>query len=100
VIFLLAAIARDLLGNASLPWVLALSGLADVHAASASAAQLAAAGLVDEHLALFSICAALATNSMMKCIVAVTQGGRAYALRVLPGIAAMVLAFLAVVFLF
>ena len=99
VIFLLAAIARDQLGNASLPWVLALSGLADVHAASASAAQLAAAGLVDEHLALFSICAALATNSMMKCVVAVTQGGKAYALRVLPGIAAMVLAFLAVVFL-
>lgn len=99
VIFLLAAIARDQLGNASLPWVLALSGLADVHAASASAAQLAAAGLVDDRLALLSICAALATNSTMKCVVAVTQGGKAYALRVLPGITAMVLAFLGVVFM-
>ena len=98
VIFLLAAIAREQLGNASLPWVLALSGLADVHAASASAAQLAAAGLVDDRLALLSICAALVTNSMMKCAVAVIQGGKAYALRVLPGIAAMVLAFLGVVF--
>ena len=99
VIFLLAAIARDQLGNASLPWVLALSGLADVHAASASAAQLATAGLVDDRLALLSVCAALTTNSMMKCAVAVIQGGKAYALRVLPGIAAMVLAFLGTVFL-
>ncbi len=94
----MAAIARDRLGDASLPWVLALSGLADVHAASALAAQLAAAGLVDDRLALLSISAALATNSMMKCVVAVTQGGKAYALRVLPGITAMVLAFLGVVF--
>ena len=97
VVFLVAAIARDWLGNASLPWVLALSGLADVHAAAASAAQLSGAGLVGPRLALFAICAALATNSAMKCLMAVTQGGRAYAVRVLPGVIGMVLAFLGVV---
>jgi uncharacterized membrane protein (DUF4010 family) len=97
VVFLLAAIARERFGEASLPWVLALSGLADVHAAAASGAQLAAAGLVGEKATLLAICAALATNSAMKCAMAMLQGGRAYALRVVPGVVGMVLAFLGAV---
>ena len=96
VVFLIAAIARDQLGNASLPWVLALSGFADVHASAASAAQLAGAGLVEPRLALLATCAALATNSAMKCLLAITQGGRAFAWRVVPGVLGMVLAFLVV----
>ncbi|WP_119718208.1 MgtC/SapB family protein [Cognatilysobacter tabacisoli] len=94
---LLAAVAQQLLGDRSLPWVLAATGLADVHAATASAAQLVAAGRVEQELALLAITAALATNSLMKCVMAALRGGRAYAWRVLPGIVAMVLAFALVV---
>lgn len=93
VIVLLAAIARHWLGAGSLPWVLAASGLADVHAAAASAAQLVATGQVDADQALLALLAALTTNSLMKCVVAALKGGRHYAARVIPGIVLMVVAF-------
>lgn len=96
-VMLLAAIAQRMLGDDSLPWVLAASGLADVHAATASAAQLVAGGRVDQELALLAMTAALATNSLMKCVMAVLRGGRAYAWRVVPGIVAMVVVFALVV---
>lgn len=94
-IVLLAAIARHWLGAGSLPWVLAASGLADVHAAAASAAQLVTTGQVDADQALVAVLAALATNSLMKCVVAGLRGGRHYAMRVIPGIVLMVVAFAA-----
>lgn len=93
VIVLLAAIARHWFGAGSLPWVLAASGLVDVHAASASAAQLVANGQVEADQALLALLAALSTNSAMKCVVAVFNGGRHYAWRVVPGIVLMVVAF-------
>lgn len=92
-IILLAAIARHWLGVRSLPWVLGASGLADVHAAGASAAQLVATGQVGAEHALLALLAALASNSSMKCVVAAIKGGRHYALRVVPGIVLMVVAF-------
>ena len=98
-ILLLAAIARHWLGAGSLPWILAASGLADVHAAAASAAQLVTTGQVDQDRALVAVLAALATNSLMKCVVAVLRGGRHYAMRVVPGIVLMVVAFAATIWL-
>jgi uncharacterized membrane protein (DUF4010 family) len=93
VVMLLAAIARNWLGDASLPWVLAASGIVDVHAAAASAAQLVAAGHVDSERASAGVLAALVSNSLLKCAVALARGGTAYALRLVPGVAAMVIAF-------
>lgn len=92
-VMLLAAIARSQLGEASLAWVLAASGLADVHAAAASAAQLVASGDVQIRTGLVAVLAALASNSLMKCVVASLKGGRTYALMVLPGVVLMVAAF-------
>ena len=92
-IMLLAAIARHWLGEASLPWVLAASGLVDVHSSAASAAQLAASGHVQPHTAMLAIFAALASNSLAKCVASVFGGGMRYALEVVPGIVLMVLAF-------
>ena len=92
-IMLLAAIARHWLGEASLPWVLAASGLVDVHSSAASAAQLAASGHVQPHTAMLAIFAALASNSLAKCVASVLGGGIRYALEVVPGIVLMVLAF-------
>ncbi len=92
-ILLLAAIARRWLGESSLPWVLAAAGLADVHAAAASAAQLVTTGQVDANRALVAVLAALASNSLVKCVVAAIKGGKHYAMRMIPGIVLMVVAF-------
>lgn len=92
-IMLLAGIARHWLGEGSLPWVLAVSGFADVHAAAASAAQLVASGHVQANTALVAILAALSTNSLMKCLVAMLKGGMPYARKLVPGIVLMVAAF-------
>ena len=92
-IMLLSAIARQWLGEGSLPWVLAASGFADVHAAAASAAQLVASSKVSAAFALTGVGAALATNSLMKCLLAVVKGSPAYAGRVVPGVVLMVGAF-------
>lgn len=89
---LAASVARHNLGESSLPWVLAASGLIDVHAAAASAAQLVASGHVRTELALWAILAALASNSLVKCLVAL-RGGGIYARRTIPGFVLMVLAF-------
>lgn len=92
-IMLFAAIARHWLGESSLPWVLAASGLADVHAAAASAAQMVSSQEVDVDGALVAVAAALATNSSMKCLMAALKGGAAYAWRLIPGVVLMVIAF-------
>jgi uncharacterized membrane protein (DUF4010 family) len=95
VVLLFAAIMRDWLGNSSLPWILGLSGFADVHAAAASAAQLVATGQVKPAVALTSILAALTANSLGKCLFAAFRGGWPYARRVVPGIVLMMIAFAA-----
>jgi len=92
-VMLVAAIIRSQLGETSLPWVLAASGLADAHAAAASAAQSLASEQVQAHTAMLGVLAALASNSLGKCLVALVKGGMRYALMVLPGIVLMVAAF-------
>ena len=87
------------LGDAGLEWSLALSGLADVHAAAASAAQLVAIGRFEPHAVVPAMALALAANSLTKIVLAFATGGRAYALRLLPGILGMVVAFALVAWL-
>lgn len=89
----LAAMAREWLGPGSTPGIMALSGLIDVHAAAASAAQLDAVGRIDRQDALLGILAALAANSALKCAVAWIKGTPPYAWRIVPGTIAVVLAF-------
>lgn len=98
-LLLVAGLARHWLGEGSLTWVSAAAGIADVHAATASVAQLAGAGEATAPAALRAIAAALAANSLLKCVLAITRGGRAYALRLVAGIAAMVIAFVGAVML-
>ena len=59
-----------------------------------SAAQLVVAGRVTPQAALTGIALAFATNSAIKLGVAWATGGRAYALRLLPGVLAMLVAFM------
>ncbi len=99
-VMLLSAAMLAWLGDAALEWTLAASGLADVHAAVASAAQLVAVGRIGIETAVPGIALAFAANSAMKLVMAFLTGGRAYALRLLPGIVAMVAAFAAVAWLY
>lgn len=92
-IMLGAAIAQAYLGAASLPWVLTASGLADVHAAAASAAQSMTRLPGDAALAQAGLIGAFVANSTVKCLVAAIKGGRRFALRLIPGIVAMTTAF-------
>jgi len=96
---LLSAAMVTWLGDAGLEWSLALSGLADVHAAAASAAQLVAIGRFEPHAVVPAMALALAANSLTKVVLAFATGGRAYALRLLPGIVGMVVAFALVAWL-
>ncbi|MET0331628.1 MAG: DUF4010 domain-containing protein [Dyella sp.] len=89
----LSAIIRAQLGAGSFPWVMALSGLADVHAAAASAAQAQNSAQIALAPAAQGVLIALLSNSTLKCVLAALKGGRAYALRVTPGVLAMVAGF-------
>lgn len=91
----ISAAAHARWGHAALEWTMAFSGLADVHAAAATAAQLVAVGRVEADAVGVAVLLAFATNSLMKVVLAFVTGGRGYALRVLPGVAAMVAAFTA-----
>lgn len=90
---LLSAALHARLGDAGLFWALASTGLADVHAAAASAAQLVAVGQVAVAGAHWPLLAAFAVNSSMKLLVAWLRGGAGFVLRILPGTVGMVLAF-------
>lgn len=93
-ISLAVAIARQLFGDASLAWTLGMSGLADVHAAAAAAAQMVTQGTIETQAGAIAVLAALAANSLVKCLLA-ARGGSAFAWRVIPGVALMVAVFAA-----
>jgi len=92
-VMLLSAAMLAWLGDAALAWTLAASGIADVHAATASAAQLVAVERIGLETAVPGIALAFAGNSAMKLVMAFLSGGRAYALRLMPGVVGMVVAF-------
>lgn len=81
-VMLVIAIIRTKLGTASLPWMMVLSGLADVHAAAASVAQALAMGQVDMHRAVLSLVIAVVVNGIWKCAVAFVKGQWPYGTRV------------------
>lgn len=92
-IMLVSAMLRSYLGSANLPWIMAISGFADVHAAAASAAQAVSSGHIDLQRASWCVLSALASNSLLKCIIAFIKGSRGYALRVVAGTVAVVVGF-------
>ena len=92
-ILLFSAGVHRWLGDAGVHIAAGVSGLADVHAAAASVAQRAAAGLVDTQDAGWPVLIALVANSLSKLTMAWLRGGRGFALRLLPGVASIVVAF-------
>lgn len=68
VVLLLAEAARGRLGSAGAVMTAGLAGFADVHAATASAAQLAAGGGLTVAQAQFAVALALTTNALSKMV--------------------------------
>ncbi len=95
-IMLAAGYLRELLGPDRIIWIVGLSGLADVHAAAASAATLDAAGSIDPIQADYALLAAFGANSLLKCVAGWSRGGPAFARRLVPGVASMFVAMAAV----
>ena len=87
---LLSALIHRYLGERGLALAAAAGGFADAHAAAIGVASLVAAGKLTAEGAVLPILAALSSNTLTKAILAVTAGGRVYALEVIPGLLAVI----------
>jgi uncharacterized membrane protein (DUF4010 family) len=73
-------------GSAGLAAAAAASGLADTHAPAVAVAQLVASGQVAPEDAALPILLALTTNTLSKCVAALSAGGQRFALMLVPGL--------------
>ena len=80
------------LGDQGLVLGALVAGLADAHATAASTASLVASGKIQATQAVLPILLGLTTNTLTKAVVACHSGGMAYARKIIPGLAAMLLA--------
>lgn len=92
IILVASAALQDWYGNTGVLAVAGLAGLADTHSAAISVASLVASDKLGAQAAVVPILAAITTNSLTKMIFAVTGGGTAFALRVIPGLVVVVAA--------
>jgi uncharacterized membrane protein (DUF4010 family) len=88
----LAALLQRNLGPGAAQVAIAVAGLFDTHAAAASAARLASSGSLAVNAAAFAALLAITTNTLVKAGAAGVGGGRLFALRLTPSIAAMLAA--------
>ena len=77
-LLLLAGQAIAMFGAQGVVLALGLAGFADAHAASASAAQLAASGLLSDHQALAAMAAAVSCNAVSKVFAGFLGDGGAF----------------------
>ncbi len=78
------------LGDRGLILAAAAAGLGDAHAAAIAVASLVAAGKIAPGEAVLPILAGLTTNTVTKAALALLSRDRGYALRILPGLLAVV----------
>jgi len=86
VVLVACAALQDQFGESGVIVAAAVAGFADTHAAAISVASLVASGKLSASDALLPIPAGLSTNTISKTVLAATSGGRAFALRVIPGL--------------
>jgi uncharacterized membrane protein (DUF4010 family) len=91
-ILVASAALREWFGETGVVVAAALVGFVDTHSAAISVASLVASGKMSAADAVVPILAALSTNTISKVILAGTNGGRAFALRVIPGLIVVALA--------
>ena len=85
-ILVVSAGLQQWLGGAGAVVAVAAAGLADAHAAAVSAASLVAGGRMTPAEAMLPILAAFTSNTVSKIFFAVVNGGRAFAMLVVPGL--------------
>lgn len=93
---LLSAWLRSRFGDTSALLAATFVALAELHAAAASVAQLAAGGELSPALARWGVIGLLAASVVVKSILAFTSGGTSYGWRVATGLVAMLVAAAAV----
>lgn len=89
VILMVAAAAQDWFGETGVLIAAAIGGFADTHSAAVSVASLVQEKRIGAPMAVVPILAALTTNTLTKAAFAITTGGRAFALYVIPGLLLM-----------
>lgn len=88
---LVAAWLRQLYGDTGVLVAAILVGLAEIHAAAASIAQVSATGGMTMTVATWGMAGALAASVLAKTVLAVVSGGLGYGVRVAAGLLAMLL---------
>jgi uncharacterized membrane protein (DUF4010 family) len=91
ILFLCAFLNRTY-GDRGLLLGAALSGLADTHATAISIASLVSAGRLSPQAAILPIVVGFSANTLTKAVVAFSVGSTRFALQLLPGLIALVLA--------
>lgn len=86
VVLLASAALRAEFGETGAILAAAVAGFVDTHAPAISIASLAANGRISAQDAVIPILAGFTTNTITKIVVATISGGRAFALRVAPGV--------------
>jgi uncharacterized membrane protein (DUF4010 family) len=81
-----AAALNFWLGKSGVIVASAVAGFADTHSAVFSVASLVAAGKLNARDAIFPCLAGLTTNTITKALLAVTAGGKHFAIQVIPGL--------------
>ena len=82
----LSAALNAWLGKAGVLAAATVAGFADTHSAAVSVASLVAAGKFAAWEAVLPILAGLTTNTITKAIIAISGGGRRYAMQIIPGL--------------
>jgi len=88
-VLLVAAAAQDWFGEAGVLVAASAAGFADTHSAAVSVASLVSDGRIKPPQTIVPVLAALTTNTITKMVLAVTAGGRTFALYVIPGLLLM-----------
>lgn len=85
-VLLASAALRANFGETGAILAAAVAGFVDTHAPAISIASLTANGRISAQDAVIPILAGFTTNTITKIVVAATSGGRAFAMRVAPGV--------------
>ncbi len=88
----LSAALNAWLGKAGVLAAAAVAGFADTHSAAVSVASLVAAGKFTARDAVLPILAGLTTNTISKAAVAISTGGRRFAMQIIPGLVIVIAA--------
>lgn len=88
----LSAALNAVFGKAGVLLAAAVAGLADAHSAAVSVASLVAAHKFTAQEAVWPILAGLSTNTVSKIVLAISSGGRRYAVQIVPGLVIVIAA--------